>query len=202
MSRVRIAAATAVAVPLAFASVAFANGPKVTGGSTKVTASSAAVTLLANNHITVTPLAPATASGATFTFPITGGKLNTKTLHGVIRHAGGLAVSNGSKSVKLRRPTIASTKRGVVLDALVRERSVRICHRSGRHHLRRHCVIFTRVVTARIARVTGITVTNGTATGTVKITAFTAHAVNRLAGKHVVAAGDTLGTATVTPTLG
>ena len=41
-----------------------------------------------------------------------------------------------------------------------------------------------------------------TATGTVNITAFTARAVNRLAGKHVVSAGAVLGTASTTPTLG
>jgi hypothetical protein len=202
MSRVRIVTATAVAVSLAFASVALAAGSKVTGGSTNVTASSGAVTLLTNNHITVTPLAPATASGATFTFPITGGKLNTKTLRGVIRHGGGLALSNGVKKITLRRPTIVSTKHGVVLDALVRGRSQRVCHRSGNHHFTKHCVIIIRVVTARIARVTGLSVNNGTATGTVNITAFTASAINRLAGKHVASAGAVLGTASTTPTLG
>ena len=100
--------------------------------------------LLSANHITVAPLAPATESGATFTFtfPITGGRFNTTTLRGFIRHSGGLSLSNG----RARIPSLDQARS--VLDALG----------------------------------------NGTATGTVNITAFTAHAVNRLAGKHVAGA--------------
>jgi hypothetical protein len=40
-----------------------------------------------------------------------------------------------------------------------------------------------------------------TATGTLQTTAFTAKAINSLAGKNVAAAGAMLGTATIAPTL-
>ena len=202
MSRVRVAAVAVAAVAsLAFAGSALANGSKVAGGSTKVTASAAVAALLTSNHITVAPLAPTTASGTAFTFPITGGRFNTTTLRGFIRHGGGLSLSNGTKQVTLRRPTVVSTKHGVALDALVRGLSHRVCYVVGNHQFK-HCLVVTRLVTARIARITDVSISNGTATGTVNITAFTARAVNRLAGKHVVSAGAVLGTASTTPTLG
>jgi hypothetical protein len=186
---------------LALAGVALAALTKVTGGTTTLTASDAAAKVLADNHITVTPVAPATASGTTFTFPITGGRLNTKTLHGVIRDGGGVSVSNGTKTVTLRRPTIISDKRGVTVWALLRGKAVHVCRHVGRHHAKVHCLIIARLRSVRIARVTDVKVSGGTATGTAKITEFTAQLINRLAGKHVVAAGDVLGTASVTPTL-
>src|SRR5450759_2228371 len=94
LSRLRTVTALAAVICLALAGVALAAFSKVTGGSTQITASPAAAKVLADNHITVTPVAPATASGTTFTFPIAGGRLNPKTLHGVIRHPGGLKLSN------------------------------------------------------------------------------------------------------------
>ncbi len=148
------------------------------------------------------PLAPTSASGTTFTFPITGGRFNTSTLRGFIRHSGGLSLSNGNKQVTLRRPTVVSTKHGVVLDALGRGRSHRVCHVVGNHQFSKRCLVVTRLVTARIARITDAGISNGTAAGTVNISAFTARAVNRLAGKHVVSAGAVLGTARTAPTLG
>lgn len=185
---------------LALAGVALAAFTKVTGGTTTLTATSAAAKVLTDNHITVTPIAPATASGATFTFPITGGRFNAKSLHGVIRNGGGVSVSNGTKTVALRRPTIVSDKRGVSVFAVIRGRVVHICRHFRAHRARVHCVVIERLRSVRVARVTGISVSGGQASGTVRITAFTAHLINRLAGKHVVAAGNVLGTATVTPT--
>jgi len=184
---------------LALAGGALAS--KVTGGTSTLTASDATVKVLADNHITVTPVAPATASGATFTFPITGGRLNTKTMHGVVRNGGGISVSNGTKTVTLRRPTIVADKRGVSVWAIVRGRTARICRHLGRRHVRVRCALIARLHSVRIARVSGVSVNGSTATGTAKITAFTAHLINRLAGKHVVAAQDVLGTATVSPTV-
>ncbi len=201
MSRVRMTVATAAVVSLALAGAAIASASKVTSGSTQITASPAAVKLLADNHITMAPLAPVTASGATFTFPITGGRLSAKTLHGVIRHGGGLVISNATTKVTLRRLTLVPAKRGVLLFATVRGAGMRVCRHIGRHHPRTRCVMITRLVTARIARVTGVTVSNGSATGTVRITAFTARVLNRLAGQHVASAGDVFGTGTTTPTL-
>lgn len=201
MSRVLRVAALTTVVCLAVAGVALAAFTKVTGGTTTLTASDAAAKVLSDNHITVAPLAPATASGTTFTFPITGGRLNTKTLHGVIRDGGGVSVSNGTTTVNLRRPTILSDRNGVSVFALVRGRVVHFCRHFGIRHARVKCVLIAHLRTVRIARVTGVSVNGGTATGTARITGFTARLINRLAGKQIVAAGDVLGSASVAPTL-
>jgi hypothetical protein len=201
MTRTRTIVAAIAAMALAVPGVASAATSKVTGGTTQISVSAAAAKVLSDNHITATPLAPATASGTTFTFPITGGFLNTNTLRGVIRHAGGLSLSNGTRTVNVHRPTIVSDRSGVSLWALVRGRTIKVCHPSAARHLRLRCISVTRFATVRVARITHVSLSNGTATGTVKITAATAGLVNQLAAKHVVSAGATLGTATVKPTL-
>jgi hypothetical protein len=198
MSRIRAVIAVASVVSLAFASVALAATKKVTGGTSKVTPSKAAVTLLASNHISVTPIAPATASGGVFTFPLTGGRVNTTTFRGVIRDGGGISLSNGTRTVQVRRIQTVSDRHGVFVFASVRHPVRAGCH-SRRHVLR--CILVERTITAKVARVTKTSVSGGSATGTLKITAFTADVINRLAGHHVVSAGATLGSVTVTPTL-
>ncbi len=201
MSRLRNVIALAVIICLAVAGVALAAFSKVTGGTTTVTASAAAAKVLSENHITVTPLAPATASGATFTFPIAGGRLDVKTLHGVIRHKGGLTLSNGTRTVTLRQPTIVSAKNGAWLYALVRGRTSHVCQPIRLHHRHVTCLTVIRSHSARIAQLTDATVTGGSATATLKLTAASAHLIDALAGKHVANAGDVLGTGTITPTL-
>ena len=201
MNRIRALAAATTAFALVLPGVASAAQTKVTGGTTQVTASAAAAKLLSDNSITVKALSPATASGTTFTFPIAGGFVNTTTLHGVIRDKGGLALSNGKQTVALRQPTVTSTKHGVSVYALVRGRTIRVCHHIGRFHLRARCVTVVRWHTAKIAKVTNVKVTGTTASGTVTITDATAKLINKLAGKSVVSAGAVLGTATVSPTL-
>jgi hypothetical protein len=198
MTRIRRVLALTAVASLVF--VAAATAARVTGGTTTVTASTAAATLLANNHITVTPISPATSSGATFTFPIVGGRLNAKTLRGVIRHSGGLTLSNGTKSVALRHPVLVSDKHGVSLWAMARHHTRRVCSHVRAHGRRFRCRVVVVWKSARVATVTNVSVSSTSATGTVHITAFTAAVINRLAGKHVVGAGNVLGTATVTPT--
>ena len=202
MPRIRTVAAVAVALALGVAGVATAAVTKVTGGSTQIRVSSAAQTLLTSNHISTSVLAPATQSGATITFPIATGRLNTKNLHGTIVHKGGIQLSNGTATVTLRAPTLISSRAGASLYALVRGKTVLRCAHAGVLH-RRHvvCTSVVRWRTARVARITNVQVSGSTATGTVTITTVTADAINRLAGKDVAAAGDVLGTATVTPTL-
>jgi hypothetical protein len=192
-------AAVAAVVSLASASVALAANKKVTGGTTKVTASPAAAVVLATHHITVTPLAPATASGATFTFPITGGRINTTTFRGVIRDGGGIAYSNGTDTVQVRRIHSVSDRHGTFVFARVRRHVVRNCHHVGPHHVRR-CTVVVLTTDAKIARVTNTSVSGGTGTGTLKITTFTARVLNQLAGSHIVSAGETIGTVQTTPT--
>ncbi len=200
MSRIRRLLALTAVMTLAVAGVAAAAVTPVTGGSTQITVSSAVQSALGANHLTVTPLTPATASGATFSFPIIHGHLNTTNLHGRIEHAGGLALSNGSWTVRLRRLTIVSDAHGISLFALAAGPGHRTCHHIGRHRLR--CVVRTHLRTARIASVTNLTTSGDTASATVNLTPFSARVLNRLAGKTIAATGTPIGTTTIAPTLG
>jgi hypothetical protein len=196
--RKRMLVAVLAIVALGLAAVA-AQAAKVTGGTTKITASPAAAKVLSDNHITVKALKPATASGATFTFPIAKGHINVKNLRGTIFHRGGLSLSNGTHTVVVRRPVIVSTKRGAWIVAGARVPGTCKAKHGRRHKVR--CWVRHRFHQVRIARLTGAKLSGASATATVKITPATAQIVNALAGKKVVKAGATLGTATVTPTL-
>jgi hypothetical protein len=197
MPRIRMLVALTAAAALAVPSAAAAAVSKVTGGTTQVTISSAVGSALTANHLTVTPLAPATASGSTFRFPIARGHLDKK-LRGVIYHRGGLAISNGTVTVRLRRLTIVSDPSGVFLRSLVAGPATRTCHVHGRHHQRLRCLSRTRLVTKRVATLTDVTVSGTTATANVKLTAAAAKEINVLAGQSIASAGTVLGTAMVT----
>lgn len=201
MPRIRMLVALTAVAALALPSVAAAAVSKVTGGTTQVTVSSAVASALTANHITVTALAPATSSGSTYTFPVTGGHLNKK-LHGDIRQGGGLAISNGTRTVRLRRLTTVSDGHGVWLRSLVAGPSKRFCRFVGRHHHRARCVRITRYSSRRVAALTNVTVSGDSATGDVTLTAYAVKAIDALAGKPLASAGTVLGTATVTLQLG
>lgn len=64
-------------------------------GTTDVTVSDAVVGFLSTNGITPSPIAPATASGVTFAFPITGGSTDPL----IVNHSGGLALTAGAAFV-------------------------------------------------------------------------------------------------------
>jgi hypothetical protein len=199
LSRLRTVIVLAVIICLAVTGVALAAFSKVTGGTSQITASAAAAKLLSDNHITVTPLTPATQSGAAFTFPIAGGRLNLKTLRGVIRHKGGLSLSNGTRTVTLREPTIVSTKRGAWLYA--RGLDERVCRPILLPHPQVTCLAVLRSHTERVAHLTDVKVTGGSATATLTLTTASARLIDALAGKHVASAGAVLGAGTITPTL-
>jgi hypothetical protein len=199
MFRIRAVFVVSALASLAIAGTALAT--TVTGGTTTLTPSSATTSLLSSNHITVTPVAPATVSSGSVAFPIAGGRLNVSTLHGRLRQTGGVQLSNGTKTVTLRALRVISNKNGASIWALVRDRSSRICTHLRRRRAQLACVIITRLHTARIATITGGSVSDGTFTGKVAITAATAALVNRLAGSQVVTAGAPFGTVTITPTL-
>lgn len=190
MSRLRLIAVLTVIAALAAAGVASAAGSarRVTGGTTTLTLSSAAAKALSDNHLTIAPLAPATASGSTLSFPIARGRLNSK-LHGFVDQRGGFTISNGSKTARLRRLTVVSSDSGVALRALV-AKTVRA----------RHGRFVVRYYDARIARITGAKVSNSQATGTLRLTAVSAAIINRLAGTHLASAGEPIGTTSVAPT--
>jgi hypothetical protein len=204
MSRIRTLAALAVIAALALASVAMAapakpsKPSKITGGSTTLTISSAVATALKNNHLTLAPIAPATASGNTFTFPISGGRLNAK-LHGYVVQKGGFSISNGTRTVRVRHLVIYAGKKMTSVYALVSRKAKRHCRAGVRtHHL--VCKTTVKWVGARIGKVTGVTFNGTTATGDVELTAASAKVLNRLAGKKIATAGVQIGTATAKPT--
>jgi hypothetical protein len=189
MTRIRtITALTAVAA-LALPGAALAA--KVTGGTTQFTLSSGTSNAARNNHLTITQIGPATASGSTFTFPIARGFLSRKDLHGRIGQRGGFKISNGSRAISVRHLELVINKHGDALDALY----ARKLHGHGKP---------TRIVMVfhKVARITDVSVKNGTATGTVKLTNYSAGRLDRLAGKPVAKGGTPIGTITVTPTFG
>jgi|tagenome__1003787_1003787.scaffolds.fasta_scaffold19910498_1 hypothetical protein len=175
--RFRLIVALAAALALALSAVAHAA--RITGGSTTITPSTAAAKVLSDNGITVTPLRPATAANGAVTFPIRRGHVRIKTMRGLVRHKGGVALSNGSTTFKLRRPAVVlRTGKAFIVAAVRRD------HRPW--HVR------------RVARLTDLQRSGTTATATVHITRVTARAVNALAGQHVVNRGAVLGTGSST----
>lgn len=199
MSAFRKLAVITAVLSLAITGVALAAYSKVTGGTTKITLSSAVTSALSANHLTVTPISPATASGATFTFPIAGGRLDTTTLHGKIRSKGGVTVSNGTQSGTLRQLTVVSNKSGASLWALVRGKTHRVC--TVRRHHKVRCVTVSVARSERVATLSDVKVSGSSATATVNLTKASATMINKLAGKQIAKAGDALGTGTIAPTL-
>jgi len=198
MTRIRRSLALAGVLALALAGVAVAATSKVKGGTAQVTVSQAAASVLSANSITVKALAPATSSGNTFTFPISGGRLNTSNNHGTIVTKGGVTLSNGKADATIRRLTIVSNKHGVFVDGLVRGKTTHRCHTTGHHHTT--CTTTVHWNTVRVATVKNVTVNGSSASGTVLLSAASAKVIDKLAGKDVAKAGDELGTATVSPT--
>ncbi len=206
MFRLRVVAPLTAILALALTSVAFAASPtKITGGSTTLTLSPAAAQVLSNNHISASVTGVSSGytdpMSTTLTFPISGGHVNTTTLVGVVRLKGALALSNGTKTDTLRKLTILSGRHAAALSAEVRVGSRTICRRITRRHRHARCVKVVLYRSERIATVTNVTITGGSATGTVKLTHASADVINDLAGKKVSAAGETIGTGVVTPTL-
>ena len=175
---------------------------KLTGGTTTVTLGDAAKSGLAAAGITAAPIDPATASGGTFTFPIAGGKVKSSTAFGFVALKGGVKLTKGGRTVKLRRLLIASGPRRAALFASTgRHRLHRFArHRARSSHRRRHG--FGRWTAVR--RLTNVQ--RDDAGGKIVITAdaaLTRHAaklLNRKLGTTAFAAGDAVGTVTVSAT--
>lgn len=199
MPRLRFVAPLTAILVVAVASVALAA--KVTGGTSTLTVNAAAKKFLVNNHITVKttgtsgyidPLA------GSLTLPIARGSINKKTLNGVIVHKGAVVLSKGSKSITLRDITVVKKGHAIAILAAVRDKARIVCVRVRHHRLRCARVLVDRIV--KIANVTGGSVKDGTATGTVRLSSASAALVNKVAGKHVVSAGYAVGTGSTTPT--
>lgn len=105
ISILSVAFVAMLAIALAPAASAKTLKVKKTGGTTvKLDAGTAAA--LTSLGVTVSPIKPAKGVSGGVRFPVTGGKLNSKTLAGNIRHSGGLRFSNGTTNVDLTNFTI------------------------------------------------------------------------------------------------
>jgi hypothetical protein len=83
------------------------------GGRTSLTVDRGTLKVLTDNDVSVTPVRGASAKGRTFTFPITGGAVDAKTLAGKIEHSGGLQFAAGGKKLTVVEFVI-DTKKSVL----------------------------------------------------------------------------------------
>lgn len=112
--------AGAASLLVAFALLPAFAGAKSSKGKTLKLAASGATTLkldsgtasaLTSLGIAVAPISPASAGSKGVKFPITGGKVNSKTLAGNITHSGGLSFTKDSTVVELTKFTIKIDKK-------------------------------------------------------------------------------------------
>jgi len=91
----------AMSVGLATAASA-ATTVDIDGGRTSLTVATGTLKVLTDNGVKVTPIKGASASGRTFTFPITDGDVDGTTLAGPIKHSGGLQFAAGGKTLRVQ----------------------------------------------------------------------------------------------------
>ena len=118
---VKLSTKGAAALNKAFGVKAFARGLRIgtatvratpgqiafTGGATSLALDPGAAQALAGLGIGAAPAAPATASpDGSLAFPITGGKVDAKSLAGTITHSGGLTLTRGATAVTVSDFTI------------------------------------------------------------------------------------------------
>lgn len=96
----------------------------LTGGATRLTLDKNTAAALADNSVSVAPVAEAKAGKKGISFPIQGGLLNAKTLSGSITHCGGLVFTAGGKSLTIRDFEVTPSKK--TLTAWVDEVGARI----------------------------------------------------------------------------
>jgi hypothetical protein len=165
------------------ASSAQAKVVKVTGDQATVAPSTQLTKFLSDNGVSVGAIAPATLDGSgNLTAPIVGGRVNTKNLHGAIAMSGGLKLTKGERSLKLRRFVAVNRAKGAVLSAKV----------DGKR------LIVARL-TDRSAEVSG---TSGTVEADLRLSKGAARRINYVAGKHLVSAGALLGHVSAAVTTG
>ena len=191
---VQLSAKGATALNKAFGLKAFTRGLRIgtatvkaspgqiafTGGATSLALDPSAAQALAALGISASPAAPATASpDGKLAFPITGGKVDAKSLAGTITHSGGLTLTKGATAVTVSDLTI-ETAPAPKLTALLG---------TARFDLATLDLSAAKVATA------GRTVTVGPVTA--KLTRAAADGLNQAFGTTAFAEGLTLATATV-----
>jgi hypothetical protein len=191
---VKLSAKGAAALNKAFGVRAFARGLRIgtatvkatpgqiafTGGATSLALDPDAAQALAALGVSAAPAAPATANpDGSLAFPITGGKVDAKSLAGSITHSGGLTLSKGATEVTVTEFTI-ETAPAPKLTALLG---------TARFDLATLDLSAAKVATS------GRTVTVGPVTA--KLTKAAADALNQAFGTTAFAEGLSIGSATV-----
>ncbi len=193
---VKLSRAGASALNKAFGVHAFARGLRIgtatvratpaeiafTGGATTLALDPGTAQALTSLGISAAPAAPASAGPAGLAFPITGGKVNARTLAGSITHSGGITLSKGSTAVTVTDFTIQSAP------------SPKLTAQLGTTRFD----LATLDLSAAKTTVSGRTVSVGPVT--VKLTTAAADALNQAFGTTAFAEGLTIGTATVAGT--
>ena len=169
---------------------------KLEGNQTTITLSEGVSNALKDNGVTVSLLGKATAGeGGSVVLPITGGRVNPQNLRGFVRHAGGVKLTKGDRSLSLRRFTIVSKRRGAYLTVHVKGRAGKAKAKAARKRGRRHG---RNIVLARLAKVTrsdanGVT----TVTADLRLTKRAAKLIRNRFGVAAAQKGTLLGTAKV-----
>src|SRR5689334_14765301 len=88
-----------------------AKSLKLKGDNTALTLNADTAKALTDAGYTVAPVGAAKVrNDGSIAFPITGGRVNAKTLAGYITHSGGLSLANGHKTVVVQRFTIRTDR--------------------------------------------------------------------------------------------
>jgi hypothetical protein len=154
---------------------------RVTGGQLVFAPSAAITSVLQSHAITATPIAPANATGGSFTMPIVSGHLQAPAMRGSITAQGVLRFTNGKQKVRIHGFTLTRSRHRTTLSAVVNGHRI------------------------KVAKLVGTAVTmsgaTGTITGVLKLSRFSAHRINHLVGKHVVSTGEEIGNLSATVTM-
>jgi hypothetical protein len=185
MSRISRSTLSVVAATVSLFAVTTASAQAkvfhVAGTQTTITPTSQVTQFLSSHHVTVSAIGPATISGGNVTLPISGGFVVKSAKGGVLRHAGGLQFTVGSRSLALTHFVLVN-----------HGPHGRLLARVGRH----------RITVARLINATRtVSGKSGTLTGELTLSAAAAHKINRRLGKHIVSAGTELGTLTSSVTV-
>ena len=180
-------AATSIVASLAAVAPASAAPVALGEGATRLSLDRGTARALEALNVSVGATGRARAASGAISFPVSGGRLETRSGRGVIRHAGGLRLRSGRAEVRLSDFTIRTGSRTGPRPAM----TARV--NGGR----RVAVLVPEVRRARISR-DGLTVVVSRVP--VRLSGAGAHALNAAFHVHAFRAGLRLGTATIRAT--
>ena len=174
---------------------AVATIPSIKGGTTSVALDSGFLSAITSLKLTPGVVAPATLTGTTVSFPITGGKVTvykkgkvTPYVQGTVTHTGGLTLKGGSTTVTLQNfvidPGNNSKLTGEVLaNGAVAVKSAKLFDLDG-----------STLKTPTVDSSTGVATLTGT---TVKLSSDAAALLDKTFGTTAVKGGTVVGIATI-----